>query len=516
MNNNVPDNLPTEENIPILENPAAPTMISPEDIPEAPASVLKTEEAFESGTANNLTMNEKYKQAMEYGQKGIIGILILIVLVIGIFGIIKIVPYIVSSTGISSLFTQKENLGVAISTDPIIPGKQFAFSVTHRGITQSGTHTWGYDCGGATLKERTLTSDNSIPCGSEKEIEPNTDITLLVPLTETKKEIRFFTMFVGLDGRKTTAEKNIAVGTTQNAPTTVTPVKTAPAQNTTQKTLTGSVLPDLSVTLIQSGISVPGTNTIIPTTILEPQNRAGVKFFITNNGRTTTGAWQFRAIVPNQTPGQVYFSPLQAPLAPGDSIEFTLGFDGSNGNPVSNILIQADANALVAESNEGNNDLLVSFFRSAGQYPKSQYTVPSHYYNNYDYRDRDDYYGKPDLRVDIIDVGYLDSDNDFVRDSSISRNDDAAIRVRVSNTGTDESGRYDIGIMISANNRNYAQATESNQSSLEPGESDDIIIELPRLTDDETSDITVTVDPDDEIDERSDSNNEAESDIRVN
>ena len=126
------------------------------------------------------------------------------------------------------------------------------------------------------------------------------------------------------------------------------------------------------------------------------------------------------------------------------------------------------------------------------------------------------YSGKPDLIVTIVDVGYTDSDGDFVPDSTIGRSDDLAAVILVTNIGTDKTGPYDIEVTVPTSSDSTFTRTET-MDSLEPNQPVTIDLKLskgrPRVG---THDITITVDPDDDINESKENNNTDSAEITVN
>lgn len=78
---------------------------------------------------------------------------------------------------------------------------------------------------------------------------------------------------------------------------------------------------DLSITALGSGVLTNGLFTYAQTFRTGLNN--AVRFDVKNVGTQNSGAWSFKTILPT---GEVYQSPIQAPLAPQAHVEFTLGF----------------------------------------------------------------------------------------------------------------------------------------------------------------------------------------------
>jgi subtilase family serine protease len=67
-----------------------------------------------------------------------------------------------------------------------------------------------------------------------------------------------------------------------------------------------------------------------------------------------TGPWTFSASIPTQT-SYIFQSPEQQPLAFGDSIDYTMGFDQAMVGANQKILIIVNPDNKVIESTEKNN-----------------------------------------------------------------------------------------------------------------------------------------------------------------
>jgi len=113
--------------------------------------------------------------------------------------------------------------------------------------------------------------------------------------------------------------------------------------------------PDLVVKILAAGIVDRSTGAFTASSTVGWADRAGVKFEIVNIGTRSTGTWRFNAVLPT-FPLFIFHSEDQQNLAPGDRIEFTLGFDQIDVslNPAP-VIINADPTNSLNESNKGNN-----------------------------------------------------------------------------------------------------------------------------------------------------------------
>lgn len=116
-----------------------------------------------------------------------------------------------------------------------------------------------------------------------------------------------------------------------------------------------SGLPDLVVTINAVGyLATSSADSFVAAPTVPAGSRPAVRFTIKNVGTNATGAWRFSASIPTQT-AYVYESQPQQSLNPGDSIDYTLGFDQANRGVGQTIAIGANFDRAVAESNTNNN-----------------------------------------------------------------------------------------------------------------------------------------------------------------
>lgn len=170
-----------------------------------------------------------------------------------------------------------------------------------------------------------------------------------------------------------TASTTISFGEPAVPSTSVTPAattrKTKPVagpKTTSVQQISGASatlygLPDLVVSINVIGyLATNSPDSFIEASSVPPGMRPAVSFTIKNIGTNTTGSWRFSASIPTQT-AYIYQSKPEDthPLAPGESIDYVLGFDQSNkGNQT--ISITADFDNAVNESNNTNNSASVN------------------------------------------------------------------------------------------------------------------------------------------------------------
>ncbi|HUX80936.1 MAG TPA: CARDB domain-containing protein [Candidatus Paceibacterota bacterium] len=159
----------------------------------------------------------------------------------------------------------------------------------------------------------------------------------------------------------TTANKSVS---TTTAPKSVAPTAGEETTNTYQIGGTGSPtlsgLPDFIVTINATGyLATSSATSFVATTTVPAGSRPAVRFTIKNIGSNVTGPWRFSASIPAQN-AYIYQSAPQQSLSPGDSIDYTLGFDQANKGAGKMISITANFDHAVTESNTNNNSASAS------------------------------------------------------------------------------------------------------------------------------------------------------------
>lgn len=158
-----------------------------------------------------------------------------------------------------------------------------------------------------------------------------------------------------------TTTKPVAT-TTPTQPVTPTPGPqtggTYPIGGTGSVPLSG--LPDFVVTINAIGyLATSSATSFVPSTTVPAGARPAVSFTIKNIGTNVTGTWRFSASIPTQT-SYLYQSIPQQSLNPGDSIDYTLGFDQAIRGTNKTISVTANYDNAVAESNGNNNSAAAS------------------------------------------------------------------------------------------------------------------------------------------------------------
>lgn len=146
-----------------------------------------------------------------------------------------------------------------------------------------------------------------------------------------------------------------SVGSTLATPGEKT-VATYPMSDTPVPVVTPAGLPDFIVIIKEVGyLATSSADSFVASSTVPAGSRPAVSFTIKNVGGSATGAWHFSASIPTQT-AYLFQSPSQQSLNPGDSIDYTLGFDQANRGADQTISITANYDHTVAESNLNNNN----------------------------------------------------------------------------------------------------------------------------------------------------------------
>lgn len=153
----------------------------------------------------------------------------------------------------------------------------------------------------------------------------------------------------GTSTATTTTTKPVTVPTTPGQQTS----GTYPIGGTSPASYFG--LPDLAVTVTQVGYLTTATaDSFVAASVVPHGYRPAVKFTVKNIGTNVAGAWAFSANIPTSL-SNTYQSTTQQSLNPGDSIDYTLGFDQALTGTNEPITIRVNYNNAISESNTANN-----------------------------------------------------------------------------------------------------------------------------------------------------------------
>jgi len=395
----------------------------------------------------------------------VIAAVVLLVILAG-WGIIRIVPAAVDSVAavgvsISSLFKAKERIILTADSQTVNSGAPVTISWDHPGQTDTGFYSVSYSCDSGvngTIK-RTNEIEQTIACGTSHPLGNVQSVALVFRATKTGTVSVPVTVSYIRDGNPSgTLSSDITIIVSNDAVQPATPVApTAPATPTQPapapttpvtpahpyQPTTYYGLPDLTINVSETGALDAASGLFVARNPVAGE-KAAVRFTVSNIGTNVSGAWSFSAVLPNSST-DAYNSPSERSLAPGDSIEFTMGFDGVQAG--STLTLSVDDANLIAESNENNNTATVTFpYSTAG----SGYNGGGTGYANG---------SLPDLSVRIIDTGTIDYNGQYIPNGRASTGQRAAVRVEVANIGGQPTGSWNytsqLPIYGATSNYNY-------------------------------------------------------------
>jgi hypothetical protein len=451
------------------------------------------------------------------------------------------------SAALYSVFIPAEGASVTADKKVINSGDEFTVTFKEGETDTDGLFTVSYDCSqNISLLAVEASGLKDIACDAPYYLLDNSSSIKIRAITEDATVVRL-ALTAGLENNDTQKSESIGVVrvtvTNREAGTTVEEEVVPPTTTGTPTRPTTPTAPvyygkaDLAVRVLQVGILNTRTNLIINQSQFTGNETVGVRFEVRNDGDANTGAWTFSAALPSMiTP--TYSSPIQNSLRPGESIQFTLGFSALTNQYSNLITINADPSSMVVESNEGNNmttSPVINLGYNNNNYNNSNdnnyydYNYNNSYnngcyvdgwftyncnnnYNNY-YRNNNNNDGV-DLAVDILAVGRINSNGNFVEDNNIEEGDDAAVKFRVTNEGDEESDRWDYEVRLTPS-FSGDEYTRSNMASLDPDESITVIVSFDNIDEDGENRFRVVIDPDDEQDDEDRDNNDDTETIDV-
>lgn len=285
---------------------------------------------------------------------------------------------------LTSIFVPaNEQITISIPSLTVLSGEEFSISWEHSNKSVEGSYTFRYDCANGV----SFTSPTA--SGAPVTIFCNTPFNFLnsanaITLTPSSTENRFIDVTLHIDftpnGQSTPTVSGTTLLTIANErvtgspsvttpPTTTTPTNTTPTAGPETSSIhvipTGGAVSspngaiDLSARVIAVGVVEKATGAFTASTTPNralSTHRVAVKFAVENNGTRTSPQWTFNAVLPT-FPSHVFSSPVQPALAPGDRIEFTLGFDSFVDKDEGTLVINVDPTSSVNEPNKTNNIL---------------------------------------------------------------------------------------------------------------------------------------------------------------
>jgi len=281
---------------------------------------------------------------------------------------------------ITSIFVPADE-AITVSTPSltVTSGESFVLSWEHARKSTDGVYTLRYACtDGVSFTSPTQTEAMAnVTCDTSFQfLNANNSVVL----TAYSEENRFVDVVVSIEfipngastptvtGSTTVTIENTDVTGSPTSTTGTTVPRTAGPETTTIDVLgsTGTVttnnpngFTDLSARLIEVGLVDKTTGEFTASSspsVSVTNKRVAARFAVENLGTRTSDQWTFNAVLPT-FPSHVYSSPTQPSLAPGDRIEFTLGFDSFEEDGEGVLVVNVDPVNRINESNKENNIL---------------------------------------------------------------------------------------------------------------------------------------------------------------
>lgn len=329
------------------------------------------------------------------------------VIFIGMWGAVTIasgVPGAFSSlaaafVSLTSVFVPAgESIAISAPSLTIASGVPVTLSWVHNKKSVEGSYTFRYDCADGVYFSSPSASgaDNTVYCNVPFNFLNASNTVTLTPYSTKNRfiDVAVYVDFVpnGASKATVTGKASLTIendnfgtspsttGTPTSTPTTENPPVNQPPYHppVTQGPSTTQTYPiggsggvtasnpngyvDLTARILEVGIvdkntgafiasSTPSRNAIATSS---GQYRLAVRFAVENDGTKTAPQFDFNAVLPT-LPSAIFSSPTQQELAPGDRIEFTLGFDSFNASGTGVFTVNVDPSGRINEKNKDNN-----------------------------------------------------------------------------------------------------------------------------------------------------------------
>lgn len=305
------------------------------------------------------------------------------ILFAGLWGtvqVVKLMPKIFSNlaavTTFTSIFVPNEKITINTPLSLVPSDDVFELTWEHAGKPKDGTYTFNYACRDGFVFQTPNEEGvyETVACNSPFSFASDTNSLLFIPLSQVNRfvDIPIVITSINEDGESTTLDDGfLTIVNEAVSGSLLTPSVTT---DTTATTLIAGeqvdeIFPisdsrsisvpngrvDLKVRIIDTGI-IDANNTFVATSTIKFNEQGAVRFSITNIGTKTSDNWTFNAVLPT-FPMHIFHSENQRALAPGDRIDFTLGFNQLNGSLTEGVItINADPTGRIYnELNRDNN-----------------------------------------------------------------------------------------------------------------------------------------------------------------
>ncbi len=321
------------------------------------------------------------------------------IIIVGMWGSVQVargIPNAFSSlasaiVSFSSVFVPAgEKIVLSAQSLTVDSNQPFVLSWSHDKKSVDGSYTFRYNCAdGVSFTSLSASgAPETIFCNTAFHfLNANNQMTL-TPFSANNRfvDVQVFIEFTpnGANTPTVTGQTTFTVTNTGNTtspgtltptttPVTVIPVTTVPVtpRPVTPGPTQTNIYPingagvsdpngyvDLAVRIIETGVvdKTTGVFTASSTPSRSASNsRIAVRFAVENRGTKTSPQFDFNAVLPT-LPYNIFSSPMQQVLAPGDRIEFTVGFDSFDpSKPDGIFIVNVDPSNRINERDKNNN-----------------------------------------------------------------------------------------------------------------------------------------------------------------
>lgn len=316
------------------------------------------------------------------------------IIIVGMWGSVQVargIPNAFSSfasaiVSFTSIFVPAgEKIALSAPSLTINSSEPFVLSWTHEKKSIEGSYTFRYNCADGVSF---MSASTTVYCNVPFNFTHSSNQITLTPLSTNNRfvDVQVFIDFTpnGANRPTVTGQTTFTIQNTGNAtspgtltpttPVTTTPTPTTPVVTTPRPVTAGPT--QTQVYPINGGVGVSNPNGYVDLTarILEigvvdktsgvftasstpsrTNTRIAVRFAVENIGTKTSPEFDFNAVLPT-LPANIFSAPLQQALAPGDRIEFTVGFDSFDASkPDGLFVVNIDPAGRINERNKDNN-----------------------------------------------------------------------------------------------------------------------------------------------------------------
>ncbi len=329
------------------------------------------------------------------------GTILVLLVAAGTYTALQIGPYLpdalnrlaAAAVNVTQTFIPSEKLNVYINPTSIESGNLVNIAWSHPKKSTEGIYSLSYPCiEGVFVGIATASGDRMLDCETLNDIYSENNLMVLKTVSESVNvaDIPLSLIYTRLEDTSPSLQTTVTLQVTNHAIVSdenteiegvrpeehssvtetmvTTPTVSIPSGQTEiagekteniysiGKTGTESPYgkPDLAPRIIEIGTIDKVTNEFTSTTTLRASGRVAVRFEVENLGTADSGVWYFSAVLPT-FPLHIFQSESQQSLAPGDRIEYTIGFDNVQPDKDGRFVVNVDPNSSLPESSEDNN-----------------------------------------------------------------------------------------------------------------------------------------------------------------